>query len=431
MKQGKPLITFVMVLLAAALACYFAYYVWQTFQDPFTTTYAYEYTLNDSVEAEGVVVRSEQVLSGAQGILDVTRGEGEQVGVGQTVALVYRDDQAQQTQEQQESLLLEITQLRYAIGQSGDVSSVAQVDEEIIQDLVALRGSSALHDYSTLEDQVLEIKGNVLRREYSYGADLTVDDLNTRLAELTAQYTTLQSQNYNAVTQITAPQAGTFSTLVDGYESLITPESVLQLTPGSLQELLDLDPSGHPTAAGKLILSKDWYFAALVTQEEGERLAALPIPAGKDYAKITLRFASDFTQDIPVEILQVSAAENGQAVVVVSTNRYLEQTTLLRRQTAELIFESQSGLRVPKGAVPIQSSPQTDEETGDTTQTNTTGVYAVVAGRMEFKPVTILAEGSDFYVVQPAQENSQALRSGDEIIVQGTDLYDGKLLLET
>ena len=157
MKQGKPLITFVMVLLAAALACYFAYYVWQTFQDPFTTTYAYEYTLNDSVEAEGVVVRSEQVLSGAQGILDVTRGEGEQVGVGQTVALVYRDDQAQQTQEQQESLLLEITQLRYAIGQSGDVSSVAQVDEEIIQDLVALRGSSALHDYSTLEDQVLEI----------------------------------------------------------------------------------------------------------------------------------------------------------------------------------------------------------------------------------------------------------------------------------
>ena len=114
-----------------------------------------------------------------------------------------------------------------------------------------------------------------------------------------------------------------------------------------------------------------------------------------------------------------------------STNRYLEQTTLLRRQTAELIFESQSGLRVPKGAVRIQSSTQTDEETGETTQTNTTGVYAVVAGRMEFKPVTILAEGSDFYVVQPAQENSQALRSGDEIIVQGTDLYDGKLLLET
>ena len=142
------------------------YYVWGTFQDPFTTTYAYEYELNDSVEAEGLMVRSEQVLPGGPGILDVTRGEGEQVGVGQTVALVYRDDQAQQAQEQQEALRLEITQLRYAIGQSGDINSVAQVNEEILQGLVDLRASSARNDYSALEDQVLEIKGNVLRREY-------------------------------------------------------------------------------------------------------------------------------------------------------------------------------------------------------------------------------------------------------------------------
>ena len=144
MKQGKPLITFVILLFAAALACYFAYYVWGTFQDPITTAYVYEYELNDSLEAEGLLVRSEQVLPGGQGILDVTRGEGEQVGVGQTVALVYRDDQAQQNQAQQEALRLEITQLRYAIGQSGDINSVARVNEEILQGLVALRASSAL-----------------------------------------------------------------------------------------------------------------------------------------------------------------------------------------------------------------------------------------------------------------------------------------------
>ena len=80
MKQGKALITFVMVLLAAALTCYLGYYVWDTFQEPFTPTYAYEYELNDSVEAEGLIVRREQVLPGAQGILDVTRGEGGGAG---------------------------------------------------------------------------------------------------------------------------------------------------------------------------------------------------------------------------------------------------------------------------------------------------------------------------------------------------------------
>ena len=410
MKQGKPLITFVIVLLAAALGCYILYSVWRTFEDPFTTTYAYEYELNDSVETEGLIVRSERVLSGGTGIIDVTRGEGEQVGIGQTVAMVYRDDQAQQAQEQQESLALEITQLRYAIGQGGGVNSVAEIDQGIFQTLVDLRGSSAQNDFSALEDRVLEIKGSVLRREYSYGAELTEEDLTNRLSELTAEYSALQSQTYNA------------------YETLVSPESVLQLTPSGLRELMNMSPSGEDSAAGKLILSKDWYFAAVVTQEEGERLDELPVPSGQDYATVTLRFASDFTRDIPAKVVQVSEAEDGQAVVVLSANRYLEQTTLLRRQTAEIIFDSQSGLRVPKAAVRIQTSTQTDKETGETTEINTTGVYTVVAGQMEFKPVNILAEGSDFYVVEPAQESSRSLRSGDEIVVQGTGLYDGKLV---
>ena len=429
MKQGKPLITFVIVLLAAALGCYILYSVWRTFEDPFTTTYAYEYELNDSVETEGLIVRSERVLSGGTGIIDVTRGEGEQVGIGQTVAMVYRDDQAQQAQEQQESLALEITQLRYAIGQGGGVNSVAEIDQGIFQTLVDLRGSSAQNDFSALEDRVLEIKGSVLRREYSYGAELTEEDLTNRLSELTAEYSALQSQTYNAVTQITAPQAGTFSALVDGYETLVSPESVLQLTPSGLRELMNMSPSGEDSAAGKLILSKDWYFAAVVTQEEGERLDELPVPSGQDYATVTLRFASDFTRDIPAKVVQVSEAEDGQAVVVLSANRYLEQTTLLRRETAELIFNSRTGLRVPKSALRMVTTTSTDEETGETTETDTLGVYVVTAGRAEFKPVTILTEGDDFYVVQSVREDKKALRAGDEVIGQATGLYDGQLLL--
>ena len=422
MKQGKPLITFVIVLLAATLSCYLLYYAWGTFQDPYTTTYAYTYELNDSIEAEGLVIRSEQVLSGGTGIVDVTRGEGEQVGIGQTVALVYRDDQAQQAQEQQDTLALEITQLRYAIGQGGDMSSVAQIDEEIFQGLVALRGAAALEDYSTLDEQVLELKGDVLRREYSYGADLTEDALRSRLSDLTAQYNALQSQTYSAVTQITALQAGTFSSLVDGYEELVNLETAPQLTPTELSDLLSQTPGGDSSAVGKLIVSRRWYFAALVTQEEGERL--------ETQGSVTLRFANGFSQDIPVEIVQINFSEDGQAVVIVSADRYLEQTTLLRRQTAELIFNSHTGLRVPKSALRIVTETQMDQETGETTQTNTTGVYVLVAGRLEFKPVEILAEGSDFYVVQPPEEGSRALRSGDEIVVYGTDLYEGKLLAE-
>lgn len=421
MKQGRPLITFVIALLAGALVLYFLVSLWKTFQDPFTTTYTYSYTLNDSIQTEGLIIRDEQVLSGGAGIVDVTRGEGEKVGIGQTVALIYRDDQARQDQERQDALALELTQLQYAMGQGEDVSSSAKLNDDILNAMVSLRSASAQQDFSDLEDQVLEVKGKVLRREYTYSDELSAESLAVRLQELQAQYQALRNQNYSAVTQITAPVTGTFSTLVDGYEGLIGLESALSLTPQSLGDLLDQQPAGDSGAVGKLISANRWYFAAVVTQEEGERL--------EQAGTLTLRFAGDFTQDISTKVEKVNQDGQGQAVVILSSDRYLEQTTLLRRETAELIFNSRTGLRVPKSALRMVTTTSTDEETGETTETSTLGVYVVTAGRAEFKPVTILTEGDDFYVVQSVRTDKKALRAGDEVIVQATGLYDGQLLL--
>lgn len=88
-------------------------------------------------------------------------------------------------------------------------------------------------------------------------------------------------------------------------------------------------------------------------------------------------------------------------MVVLSSNRYLSQITLLRGQTVELIFGSSSGLRIPKAALRMVTQESTDPETGETVQTNLVGVYTLVGGRAEFKPVEILTEESDFYVGLP------------------------------
>lgn len=421
MKQGRPLITFVIALFAGALVLYAIFSVWKTFQDPFVSTYVYSYTLNDSIQTDGLIIRQEQVLSGGQGIVDVTRGEGEQVGINQTVALIYRDDQARQSQEQQEALRLEITQLQYALGQGEDVSSAAKLNDDILNAMVSLRVASTQQDFSDLEDQVLEVKGKVLRREYTYSDELSTDSLATRLQELQTQYQTLINQSYSAITQVTAPVSGTFSTLVDGYEGLINLESAINLTPQALTDLMGQNPTGDSTAVGKLISPNQWYFAAVVTQEEGEQL--------EQAGSLTLRFAGDFTKEVSMTVEKVNQDDQGQAVVILSSDRYLEQTTLLRRETAELIFNSRTGLRVPKNALRMVTTTSEDEETGETTETNTLGVYVVTAGRAEFKPVTILTEGDDFYVVQSVRTDKKALRAGDEVIVEATGLYDGQLLL--
>lgn len=419
MKQGKPIITLVMAAIAAALCVYFGFYVFDTFNDPFTTTLAYQYVANDSVEADGVLIRQEQVLTSSDGIVDVTRGEGEKVGVGQTVALIYRDSQAQANQAELDALALEIELLEHAITDSGSVESAAHLDEDILQSVVALRSSAALGDYNDLEEQVKDVKSNVLKRGYTYGDGVTSADLSTRLKELKSQHSALRAAAATATKRVTARQAGTFSALVDGYEESLTVAAALQFTPSTLDQAL----SGSVTssgAIGKLITADRWYFAANLSAQVAERLSIKDV--------VTLRFTGDFNQDVKMRVDHISDPEGDRVAVVFSSDRYLARTTLLRRQTAELIFDSWSGLRVPKQSVHMVKYTYEDEETEQKVEASRLGVYVLVGGRAEFKGVEVVTEGSDYYVVKPARTGSKALRAGDEIITKAVGLYDGQLL---
>lgn len=419
MKQGNALVNFVMALLALTLACYLGIYIWNAFTDPFTTTYAYEYVAADSVEAEGFLVREEQAFPAQTGIVDVIRREGEKVAVGKSVARVHRDSQALAAQEQLDELSMEISLLDYALGAGDTYSSSARLDESILQSLVQLRSCAAVNDYSQLEDQVMAVKSQVLQRDYIYGQNLDLADLSAQRQALVQQYQALAAQNTSGTSTITAPAAGTFSAMVDGYEELLTPETVFTLTPSQLDELEKRQVSGN-SSPGKLITSNQWYFVTALDEDSAQRLRV-----GSSY---TVSFSGDFNQDVSMTVEQIGQGEEGRCAVVFSSTRYLSDTTLLRTQSVEIVFARYSGLRVPKLALRMITRTTTDSDTQEQVETNVLGLYAVVNGQAEFKAVEIVTEGTDYYVVRPATEGSRALRAGEEIIVRATDLYDGKLL---
>ena len=411
MKQGKSVITFAMAAIAVALVIYFGFYVAKVFSEPYTTALAYTYTSNDSAEAVGILVRQETVLPAQTGIVDVTRSEGEKVGVGQSVAQVYRDSQAQTNQADLEALADQIQLLEYS-SDGGGVDSAAKLDENILQAVTALHAASGVGDYNQLEDQVRTLKSTVLKRGYVYGNGLGSEELTQKLNDLKSQYAALKQQTSSSTSSVRAPQSGVFSTLVDGYETAVTPQTVFQLTPSSLSALLAGQGKEAGGGVGKLITSTRWYFAAALPVSVAERL--------KEGSTATLRFSGDFDQDIDMRVDQIGEAEGDKSVVVFSTDRYLSQTTLLRQQTAELIFNSWSGLRIPKQALRMEKSTYTDKETGQEVQNNRLGVYALL--------VEVVTEGDDYYVVRSTTDESDALRAGDEVIVRATELYDGQLL---
>lgn len=418
MKQGKSLITFTILIFAAAIALYLGYYIFSALNEPYRTAQVYSYTALDSVTADGLVVQEALVLPAQTGILELTRAEGEKVGRGQQIALIYRDSQAQADQAHIEELELDIELLEESVAQSGDLESAARLDEDIIQSMVALRACYALGDCTRLREQVLEVKSSVLKRGYTYGDGLTSADLSARLRQLREELAVLTRQSARATTRVSAPAPGVFSGLVDGYESRLTPETLHQLTPAALQELIDSPPGEDGGAMGKLITSDTWYFAANLPEQAARRL--------EEGGTAVLRFSGELNRDVEMKVDRVGPTGEGKTLVVFSSNRYLTLTTLLRRQTAELVFESWSGLRIPKQALRLVEFTQ--EDSGEPAAVTKTGVYALVNGRTEFREVTILYEGSDYYVVRSLGSGRKILRAGDTVITHGTGLTDGLLL---
>ena len=72
-----------------------------------------------------------------------------------------------------------------------------------------------------------------------------------------------------------------------------------------------------------------------------------------------------------------------------------------------------------------------EKELPDTNETETVsrlGVYAIVNGRAVFKEVEVVSEGADFYVLRSVTTGKNALRAGDEIVLRGTGMFDGKVM---
>ncbi len=408
MKQGTFITKLAMILLFAGVIAYLGAAMWRSLSDPFHTVIAYNYTLDDKAEATGWLVRQETVLPDGSGIVDLLPAEGEKLGAGQTVAVLYRDDAAMQRRQTIRTLQLELEQLEYSMRQGDDAAEASKLDTEIMGAMASIRSAAARQEYSGLDSQVLSLKSLVFRREYTRTGDADSDTASL-IASVSSQLGALQSSAGQDTATITAGTSGVFSGCVDGYETVLTPNALSGLTVSALTSLTSVTPAPDENAVGKLITSSRWYFAALLPEDQAARLTV--------GGSVTMELIPELANEVDMRVDQISEPENGQVAVVVSSSQYLSDVTLLRKQTVDFVFSRSSGIRVPKKALHVQED-------------GTAGVYAIAGVSAEFRTVTVLAQGDDFYLLAPPSntDGKRALRAGDEVIVTAENLYDGKVV---
>ncbi len=408
------------LLLAVTLGilAYFGVQGLQYLSDPLTTTLAYNYQVEEGMDLSGYVVRQEQVLADeSSGLLRLQRSEGERVSVGGTVALVYADQSSLDRQQEIDDLSSRIEQLQFAQEASLGSEVSLKLDAQIMRSLLDYRAELSAGRLDSAEEHETELRSLVLKRDYTYS---DTEDLSGQIAELQGQLKELKAQAASSVRAIKAPVSGVYSAVVDGYEAVLTPELLADMTPSRLNAV---QADGTLTSqTGKLILGDSWYYAVAMSADQAEILQNIS-------GVMTLRFAKGVEQDQTVTLYAVGPEEQGRVVVTFRGEYNMAQVTLLRRQSAQLIWRTIDGLRVPNEA--LRAANTTVDQEGNRTTEESLGVYCVVGMKARFKPVEVLYSGDGFVLVRStaaSDQESLRLRPGDEIIISAKDLYDGKVV---
>ena len=408
------------LLLAVTLGvlAYFGIQGMQYLGDPLTTTLAYNYQVEEGMDLSGYVVRREQVLADeASGLLRLQRSEGEKVGAGGTVALVYADQASLDRQREIDELSGRIEQLQFAQEASLGSEVSLKLDAQIMRSLLDYRAELAAGRLDNAEEHETELKSLVLKRDYTYS---DTEDLSGQIAELQSQLKELKAQAASSVRAVKAPVSGVYSAVVDGYETVLTPGLLADMTPSQLNAVQADETLTSQT--GKLILGDNWYYAVTMSADQAKALR-------DSGGTMTLRFAKGVEQDQTVTLYAVGPEEQGRVVVTFRGEYNMAQVTLLRRQSAQLIWRTVAGIRVPNEALRAANT-KVDQE-GNRTTVESLGVYCVVGMEARFKPVEVLYSGDGFVLVRStaaSDQESLRLRPGDEIIISAKDLYDGKVV---
>lgn len=426
MKQGTVINRILMLLLLGAILLYLGGAAWRSFHDPYPTVQAYSYEVDDTLEATGFLVREEQVLTGSGGVVRLLPTEGEKVSAGAVVAYLYADEMALERSERLETLQAEANQLAAAIALAGESTQQTERSSQVVLSaLINLRSAVESGDFTRLESQTSAFKSAVYQQAQRYG---DADELQAALSATREEIDSLRALIGQNTGQVSTAQSGVFSGQVDGYETLLTPEKAMELTPGELDKLeKEGGLSVSPAALGKLITDSTWYFVCPMAEEDSVRL--------EEGKTVTVRFSRDWSGEVDMKVEQIGRSEEGRVTVVLSSNRFLSDITLLRRQTVELIFDRQTGIRVPTQALRVETETVTDKETGETGSVPVTCVYVQVGVQAERKPVVVLAQGEDYALVRadvPAdaaeKQAKKALRPGDQVIISSGEIWDGKVL---
>ena len=403
-KRRQGWITFGLVAL---LLFYGGYQLYRSVFATIQTEQAAAYSVYESIDAQGLVFRSETVIPPTDtGTVYYTIENGTRVAKGGVIARVYASEHDGVNEQRIEALDTQIAALKaIQADRSSSHLNLNMINTQINSAVAELvqqvdgysmdAGADGMHArlLSALSKKQIVTGGNV--------------DLSTTITRLEQEKQELAASYKQALRTVTAPVAGYFADETDGYEAMLAHVEPTELTAAQLQEYLESDAPAPQSSSGKIVSGYEWYFACFVPDSYYNTLSV-----GKE---LSLRMSFVTDEEIPVTVAAGSRAENGRMAVVFRCAYMSESLSTIRKENVQILLVKHTGLKVPKRAIVIDDTMQA-------------GVYIRYGNIVSFRKIDqIYSEPADYVICKETDEKGY-LHIYDDIIVGGRGLYDGKII---
>ncbi|MDD2956187.1 MAG: HlyD family efflux transporter periplasmic adaptor subunit [Oscillospiraceae bacterium] len=392
-------------VLSLFLLAYVGFNVWRYLYSPVKTETVIEYTIQDTLQVKGLVIRDEiPVAASASGVVRYYYDDGVRVIPGMAVAEVRKSREDVLNTHRIGEIEEELEALRQ-VQETGEVAisfdfAKRQADEALSK-IIAMNLTGVTGESGALFS---DLQTALNKRQAITDPQM---DFSVRISSLEGEKSALEGAGSSAEEVITVPEYGYFSSYCDDGAQIVSTGMLEGCTAKELNELAARKYSVDSSQVGKVIEGYSWYYAAMVEAEEAEKFSLGD--------QISLNFNISSLREVPGTVSRIILDEaDGPAAVIFKCNYMSPQLSSLRNPSVQIEFRTYSGLRIPNRALRFEGDVQ--------------GVYVSDGQQIRFKKVDILYEGVDFVLASTGANDSSYVQLYDDIIVEGTDLYDGKPL---
>ena len=372
-----------------------------------TTEIIEEGTYDEYVEISGIALRNETVLYADQPFSSIFYyvNDGDRVARRMPYAAYNETEIADSDQKTLLYLKRKINQLDSSISKDTQYDITA-VEDNIKSSIINHLNNAENSEFSSILNTIDNVQIAFNQKEIKQSG---VSYFKSAKSKYESQRSDIYNSSHSQEIQLYSPMAGYFYSQCDGYE-YINVNDYSQMTVADYYVLDGLQPTVvTPTTVGKLQNEPVWKFIAIV-----DTAAATNITTGKT---VSLEFDVEYVGSVKVATTAefISRNADGKSVIVFNCNTLNDTLFSLRKEDCHMILKTYTGLKIDNTALRVQDGE--------------TGVYVISGQRIIFKPVNILCVAGSYSIVESKNSvGSRVLKVKDEVIINGKDLFDGKIV---